>query len=93
MAGITAGMFSSGTSAIAGPPTAQEVGGFMHDYERARGIRFDTAERALAQAAARWSVAYTARCDVTQAHGGPARAGSALDRLTTSTRDYFDLDW
>ncbi len=93
VAGITAGMFSAGTSGPAGPPTPQAAAGFLRDYEIARAIRFSPVERTLAQAAVRWSLAYTARCDVTQAHGGPFPPGSALDLLTRQRGDYVDLDW
>lgn len=93
VAGITAGMFSIGTSVVAGPPTAAEAAGFLRDYERARGLRFSAPDRLLAEAAVRWSIAYTARCDVTQAAGRPPRPGSALDLLDTSRADYADLGW
>jgi hypothetical protein len=93
VAGITAGMFSIGTSVVAGPPTAGEAAAFLHDYERARGLRFSAPDRLLAEAAVRWSIAYTARCDVTQAAGDPPRPGSALDLLATSRADYRDLGW
>jgi len=93
VAGITAGMFSIGTSVVAGPPTAEDAAGFLRDYEVARGIRFSLEDRTLAEAAVRWSIAYTARCDVTQAQGNPPPAGSALDLLATSRGDYRDLGW
>lgn len=93
VAGITAGMFSIGRSVVAGPPTAQDAAGFLRDYELARGIRFSATDRLLAEAAVRWSIAYTARCDITQARGGPPPPGSALDLLDTSRTDYVDLGW
>jgi hypothetical protein len=93
VAGITAGMFSSGTSVLAGPPTPQDAAGFLREYEAARRIRFAPSERTMAEGAVRWSIAYTARCDVTLARGGRPPPGSALDLLSTSRADYFDLDW
>ncbi len=86
-------MFSAGASGPAGPPTPQAAAGFLRDYEIARAIRFSPVERTLAQAVVRWSLAYTAQCDVTQAHGGPFPPGSALDLLTRQRGDYVDLDW
>jgi Phosphotransferase enzyme family len=93
VAGITAGMFSSGTSEIAGPPTPGDAAEFLADYETARGIRFAAAERTVAAAAVRWSIAYTARCDVTLRRGETPAPGSALDLLAISRADYFQLDW
>ena len=91
--GITAGMFSAGTAITATPPAPEETAGFMADYETATGRRFTKNERDLAIAAACWSIAYTARCDVTQVDGGDPRPGSALDLLSTRRKDYAELDW
>lgn len=93
VAGITAGMFSAGTSGDAGPPTPEDAAGFLADYEAARGIRFTVAQRRAAGAAVRWSIAYTARCDVTLAGGAPPTPGSALDLLATRREDYVELGW
>ena len=93
VAGITAGMFGAGTSAVSGPPTPHDAAAFLGDYEAARGIRFDGTQRAMARAAVRWSIAYTARCDVTIAAGGPAAPNSALGLLAADRAAYFDLDW
>ena len=91
--GITAGMFSAGTAITATPPAPEETAGFMADYETATGRRFTKSERDLAIAAACWSIAYTARCDVTQVDGGDPHPGSALDLLSTRRKDYAELDW
>jgi Phosphotransferase enzyme family len=91
VAGITAGMFSAGTSGDAGPPTPEDAAGFLADYEAARGIRFTAAQRRVAGAAVRWSIAYTARCDVTLRDGAPPAPGSALDLLATRREDYDEL--
>jgi Phosphotransferase enzyme family len=93
VAGITAGMFSIGTSGDAGPPTPEEAACFLADYEAARAVRFTAAQRRAAAAAARWSLCYTARCDVTHRDGQPATPGSALDLLSTRRDDYVDLSW
>ncbi len=91
--GSTAGMFSAGTAITATPPVPEEVAGFMADYETASGRRFTTSERDLAVAAACWSIAYTARCDVTIVDGKDPHPGSALDLLASRRQDYLDLDW
>jgi hypothetical protein len=91
--GITAGMFSAGTALPATPPTPEEAAAFLADYERAVGRAFRRGERDLASAAACWSIAYTARCDVTLLDGPAPRPGSALDLLDTRRQDYLALDW
>jgi hypothetical protein len=91
--GITAGMFSAGTAMTATPPSPEETAGFIADYEAATGRPFVGPDRDLAVAAACWSIAYTARCDVTILDGASARRGSALDLLVTRRQDYVDLVW
>ena len=93
VAGITAGMFSAGTALEMTPPAPDEVAGFLADYEAASKRRFTAAERELAGAAACWSIAYTARCDVTLCAGEAPRPHSALDLLATRRDDYRHLDW
>ena len=93
VAGITAGMFSAGTALTATPPTPEEASAFMADYESAAGVRFTGPERRLATAAACWSVAYTARCDVSQLERAAPQAGSALKILASRAGDYEALDW
>lgn len=93
VAGITAGIFSAGTAGPAGPPTPAAASRFLRDYERARGIRFAPTERTMAEAAVRWSLAYTARCEVTQAVSQPVPSGSALDLLSCQSESYFDMTW
>lgn len=92
IAGTTAATFA-GESEPVGPPTPQEAAGFMRDYEQARQIRFSTDERAAATAAMRWNIAYSARCDVTNAHGRAPPLHSALELLRTRRAEYFDLTW
>jgi Phosphotransferase enzyme family len=91
--GITAGMFSAGTAMTATPPAPEETAAFMADYEAVVGRRFSSSERDLATAAACWSLAYTARCDVTILDGADPRPGSALDLLRGRRKDYLNLDW
>ena len=71
-------------------PTLDEALGFIADYEAGRGAAFGAAERAVARAALLYAMAYTARCehsdaltgfgthaaDLTHAHD-PAPPGSA----------------
>jgi hypothetical protein len=88
--GITAGMFSAGTSNVSGPPTPEDAAGFLADYEAARATRFEARQRETAWAAVRWSIAYTARCDVTSRDGRSPADGSALHLLQTRRDDYRD---
>ena len=43
-------------------PSLAQLGGFVADYERARGAPFDDTERDVLSAAQRWIVSYGARC-------------------------------
>lgn len=93
VAGITAGMYSAGTSNISGPPTPEDAAGFLADYEAARVIRFTDEQRTTASAAVRWSIAYTARCDVFTYSDREPPADSALHLLATRRDEYRDLSW
>jgi Phosphotransferase enzyme family len=92
VAGIAAAAFT-GESETAGLPTPQEAAGFLLDYEQARQIRFTTVERTAAAAAMRWNLAYSARCDVTNAQGSPPSPQLALELLRTRRSEYFALAW
>lgn len=93
VAGITAGTFSSGTSPAATPPSPEEASAFLADYEAATGRRFSAHDRRLATAAACWSVAYIARCDLTQLGAAGPRPGSALELLGSRRPEYLHLEW
>jgi hypothetical protein len=91
--GLTAGMFSAGTESTATPPAPAEVADFVGDYETAVGRRFAHSERDLVIAAACWSLAYTARCDVSLVQGEAPRPETALDLLSRRREEYLRLDW
>ncbi len=44
-------------------PSGEELALFVEDYERARGVPFDAAERATVRASCVYSLCYTARCN------------------------------
>lgn len=55
-------------------PTLEEALGFLTDYQAARGAAFSRAERRAAQAALIYTMAYTARCEHSDATRGGATA-------------------
>jgi hypothetical protein len=64
-------------------PTLDEALAFIADYEVARGARFDADEHAAARAALVYAMAYTARCEhsdaLTDMGTAPVRAERATD--------------
>jgi hypothetical protein len=64
-------------------PTLDEALAFIADYEAARGARFDADEHAAARAALVYAMAYTARCEhsdaLTDMGAAPVRAERATD--------------
>lgn len=82
-----------------GAPTARQVAEFLADVDDARHGTFTGGERRAASAAARWVLAFNARCDLSNAgnradlddeHIAP---GSALARLRQSRNAYQELAW
>jgi Phosphotransferase enzyme family len=71
---------SAGGLLLDGAPTPDDVAGFLEDYAQVCPTGFDRAQRGLAAAAARWVLAFNARCDLAMLSGPPDR-GSALGRL------------
>lgn len=93
VAGITAGMFSAGTSAVATPPEPAEVAAFLSEFEDAHGARFSAEQQRTAAAAASWNISYAARCDITNFTGRPVQHQSALDLLHRRRAEYLALRW
>ncbi len=93
VAGITAGMFSAGTSAVATPPAPDEVAAFLIEFEETLGRRFTPEEQQAAAAGASWNLAYAARCDITNFAGSDVQPGSALDLLDRNRQEYLSLRW
>jgi hypothetical protein len=72
-------------------PTLDQLDGFVADYEAARGMPFDAAEREVLVAGQRWTASYGARCqhsddrlglfpDVDHSRGWPRLLGELLGR-------------
>lgn len=76
---VVAGL-SAGGLPTDGAPTAAEVAAFLADHEHARGTPLGRDGWRLAAAAARWVLAFNARCDLAMLAGEPD-PGSALGRL------------
>jgi Ser/Thr protein kinase RdoA (MazF antagonist) len=83
LVGLSAGAFLAD-----GAPSPQEVAGFLDDYGRARPLRGQG--RLAAVAAARWILAYKARCDLAFMQGEPV-PGTPLQRLATEREAYESL--
>lgn len=62
-------------------PTGEEARTFVADYERARGRPFTAAERTRLDAAAIYSMSYTARCELSGPGGTAESPGCMRDRL------------
>lgn len=87
LAGLSAGGFL-----MDGAPSPEQVAGFLADYERAHPGTFEPDERRAAVAAARWVLAFNARCDLAMLDGDVV-AGSPLDRFGRDRAVYRDLAW
>ncbi len=81
---VIVGLSAGGYLANAAPSPA-DVAAYLTDYHRARPLG-DHGWPAAA-AAARWMLAFNARCDLALLEGPPAR-NSPLDRLSTARDDY-----
>ncbi len=79
---------SAGAFLAEGAPSPHEVAGFLDDYGRARPLRGQG--RLAAVAAARWILAYKARCDLAFLKDEPV-PGSPLQRLATEREAYDSL--
>jgi len=95
VAGITAAACvadaPSGPQAPGGPAT---VAAFLADVENAAGRPFDAAQQRVAAAAATWTLAYNARCDLAlQDPRDPPRRGSPLDVAGRHGAELLALRW
>jgi Phosphotransferase enzyme family len=63
-------------------PTLEEALGFITDYEAARGARFDADEHVCARAALVYAMAYTARCEHSDALTDMGTAAVSAERAT-----------
>lgn len=93
LAGFAAAGFTDGGSGDASTPTPGEVREFLLDYAEARRTRFgaapfDPEEWRQAAAAASWTLAYNARCQLAFL-GGDVPAGSPLDLLSRLGDEYL----
>ncbi|KGM11887.1 hypothetical protein N868_04965 [Cellulomonas carbonis T26] len=81
---VLVGLSAGGYLADAAPsPT--EVADYIDDYDKARPLHTDG--RRAAATAARWMLAFNARCDLSMLEDAPA-PGSALHRLATDREAY-----
>jgi hypothetical protein len=90
LAGGVAHLFTSDFGAGPGwvqRPTLAEALAFVADYEAARGAPFDDDERAVARAALVYAMAYTARCEHSDALTDMGRAAVRPERAAGPTPD------
>jgi hypothetical protein len=71
---------SAGGLLLEGAPSPADVAGFVEDYAQVSASGLDEAQRRVAAAAARWVLAFNARCDLAMLAGEPDPE-SALGRL------------
>jgi Ser/Thr protein kinase RdoA (MazF antagonist) len=71
---------SAGGLLLEGAPSPADVAAFVDDYAQVSPAGLDRAQRRVAAAAARWVLAFNARCDLAMLTGRPD-PGSALGRL------------
>jgi Ser/Thr protein kinase RdoA (MazF antagonist) len=91
VAGMSAGCHTMG-GVHDGPPAPEQVAAFLDEYESAGPRPFAPAERAAATAAACWTLAYNARCELSLLPAQTAPApGSALQALSEHQDRYLDL--
>lgn len=81
---------SAGGLLLDGAPTPNDVAKFLDDYAQVCPTGFNHAQRRLAAAAARWVLAFNARCDLAMLSGQPDRGG-ALGRLLEGRAAYLAL--
>ncbi|HEX3257575.1 MAG TPA: phosphotransferase [Pseudonocardia sp.] len=71
---------SAGGLLLEGAPSPADVAAFVDDYAQVSPAGLDEAQRGVAAAAARWVLAFNARCDLAMLSGEPDPT-SALGRL------------
>jgi Ser/Thr protein kinase RdoA (MazF antagonist) len=92
IAGMSAASHTMAGADDGAAPSPGQVAAFLDDYAASRAAGFTAGERAAAAAAACWTLAYNARCDLFLL---PARTapvpGSALEALLQHRDAYLDL--
>lgn len=91
LAGFAAAGFTDGGSGDASAPSPDEAAAFIEDYSSSREDPFSDADWEQASAAASWTLACNARCQLSLAPRDPAPPGSALDLLGRRREDYATL--
>jgi Phosphotransferase enzyme family len=81
---------SAGGLLLEGAPSPEDVAGFVDDYAQVCPSGLDKAQRRVAAAAARWVLAFNARCDLSMLSGEPDPT-SALGRLLDHRAAYRAL--
>ncbi len=81
---------SAGGLLLDGAPSPEDVAGFVQDYAQVCRSGLDRAQRRVAAAAARWVLAFNARCDLAMLSDQPD-ASSALARLLEQRAAYRAL--
>lgn len=92
VAGLTAGMYSAGSTDDGAVPTPAEVVGFLQEVEQVWDRAFTAAQQQRAAAAATWNLAYAARCQLAFTEGEPDPR-SALGTLALRAAEYLDAVW
>jgi len=94
VAGITAAACVADAPSGPQAPGPTTVAAFLTDVEDAAGRPFDAAQQRVAAAAATWTLAYNARCDLAlQDPREPPRPGSPLDVAGRQGAELLALRW
>lgn len=91
LAGFSAATYAAGGSA-ADVSSPEEVAAFLTDYDSVTVQPFTPRQQGVAAAAAAWTIAYNARCELSLLTGPPA-AGSTLDTAQQNQEEYLRLRW
>jgi hypothetical protein len=94
VAGITAAACVADAPSGPQAPGPATMAAFLTDVEDAAGRSFDAAQQRVAAAAATWTLAYNARCDLAlQDPSEPPRPGSPLDVAARQGAELLALRW
>lgn len=92
IAGVSAGSYTASATSGAGLPTPDEVAAFLIDYDSVRPRHFSADEQRTAAAAASWTIAYNARCELAMLPSG-TDSGPTLELIRRNQDRYLDLTW
>ena len=93
LAGVAAASYLQGSTAGTAAPAPAEVAAFLADYDACRHRPCTGAAQAAAAAAATWTLAYNARCELSARDKGfPVQEGGSLDMLRHGT-DHLAVRW